>query len=85
MAHCQYIAASNEGRNSGALNLLFIKLMNEELAHKQYFDFGIVNEDGGKKLNVGMLGWKERMGGRTISHDFYRILTNNYKNINSLI
>jgi hypothetical protein len=78
VAHCQYIAASDEGRINGALNLLFITLIDDKLRSKKYFDFGIVNESEGKSLNFGMLSWKERMGGRTISHDFYRITTSNH-------
>lgn len=73
VAHCQYIGASDEGRQSGALNLIFIKLIDENLRDTKYFDFGIVNENEGKTYNEGMLAWKERMGGRCISHDFYRI------------
>ena len=85
VAHCQYIAATDEGRKSGALNLLFIKLMDDILPEKNYFDFGIVNENNGMKLNYGMLSWKERMGGRTISHDFYEIATKNFSNLEKIL
>lgn len=85
VAHCQYIASSDEGRKSGALNYLFIHLINNTYKDKAYFDFGIVNEKDGTYINKGMLGWKERMGGRTISHDFYEIDTSNWTNIDQLL
>ncbi len=85
VAHCQYIAASDGGRKIGALNLLFTTLIDDKLSAKKYFDFGIVNENDGKSLNIGMLGWKERMGGRAISHDFYRVKAVEYKKIYNLL
>jgi hypothetical protein len=47
-------------------------------SHLHYFDFGIVNEQNGRLLNNGMLFWKESFGGRSHSHDFYRIETKNF-------
>lgn len=85
VAHCQYIASTDEGRYSGALNYLFTYLIDEVLNDRTYFDFGIVNEKDGLKLNKGMLAWKERMGGRTISHDFYKIKIDNWIKIDQLI
>ncbi|MCK4663294.1 MAG: GNAT family N-acetyltransferase [Bacteroidales bacterium] len=85
VAHCQYIASSDEGRNTGALNYLFIHLIDEVFNNKPFFDFGIVNEKDGMYVNKGMLGWKERMGGRTVSHDFYEIDTSKWKNIEQLL
>ncbi|HAD96819.1 MAG TPA: GNAT family N-acetyltransferase [Cryomorphaceae bacterium] len=79
VAHSQYISATDEGRREGALNLLFIKLLDEYFAEQRFFDFGTANEDGGKSVNPGLLAWKERMGGRTYSHDFYRIETQSYQ------
>jgi hypothetical protein len=76
VAHAQYIASTDSGRRSGALNLLFIELMDNILDGFKYFDFGISNENQGRSLNQGLLSWKERMGGRTIVHDFYRVDTN---------
>ncbi len=82
VAHCQYISATDEGRKSGALNLLFTTLLDEYFLDKRFFDFGIANENDGKEMNHGLLAWKERMGGRTYSHDFYLIETDNYKLLN---
>ena len=73
VAHCQYISANDKGRREGALNLLFVTLLDEYFQEMRYFDFGIANEDNGRHINTGLLAWKERMGGRTYSHDFYEV------------
>ncbi|GGE05070.1 GNAT family N-acetyltransferase [Psychroflexus salis] len=78
VAHAQYISATDEARKNGALNQLYIHLIDEVFNNKKYFDFGIANENNGKALNQGLLAWKERMGGRAYSHDFYEIKTKNY-------
>jgi hypothetical protein len=82
VAHCQYISASNHGRNSGALNYLFVELLDDHFKDLRFVDFGIVNEDNGKTINAGMLGWKERLGGRTYAQDFYEIDTSKHTNLN---
>ena len=81
VAHAQYISATDEARKNGALNQLYIHLIDEVFNHKNYFDFGIANENNGKVLNQGLLAWKERMGGRAYSHDFYEIETSKYVNL----
>lgn len=71
--HAQYIANSNEGRELGALDLVFDYLINEYSVNKKYFDFGISTEDGGKFLNNGLISQKEGFGGRGIVYDFYEL------------
>ncbi|WP_250632428.1 GNAT family N-acetyltransferase [Rhodoflexus caldus] len=78
VAHSQYISGNAEGRNTGALDYLFDKLINEVYAGYRYFNFGICNESEGQLINQGLLDWKESFGGRTIVHDFYEINTANY-------
>lgn len=85
VAHAQYISANDYGRKSGALDLLFDVMINELFSHKEYFDFGICNEQAGKVLNVGLLDWKEGFGGRTYVHEFYKINTSNTKALQSVI
>ena len=75
VAHAQYIAATDEGRRLGALDLLFARLISERFADKPFFDFGIVNEMEGRAVNVGLLRWKEGFGGRVMAHEFYEIDT----------
>ncbi len=81
VAHAQYISGNQESKSLGALNLLFIEIIDKVFNDKKYFDFGIANENNGKALNQGLLAWKERMGGRAYSHDFYEIKTSNYLNL----
>jgi hypothetical protein len=75
VAHAQYIAANKTGKNTAALDLLFDYLINEKHKQKQYFDFGIVNQNEG--INLGLTYWKEGFGARTHTHDFYEIKTTN--------
>ncbi len=76
VAHAQYISGSAEGRREGYLDLLFHHLISEAYADYPYFDFGNSNEDQGRKVNEGLLDWKEGFGGRALVHDFYRLKTN---------
>lgn len=71
--HAQYIANSEEGRLTGALDLIFDYLINDYALKKEklYFDFGISNENDGKFLNEGLITQKQEFGGRAIVHDFY--------------
>jgi hypothetical protein len=73
LAHAQYIAASPEARNVGALDALFSHLINTVYAGKQYFDFGKSTDKNGSFLNEGLIGQKEGFGGRGIVHQFFEI------------
>lgn len=74
VAHVQYIAASDEGRKEGALDVLFEYLINEVYPNScRYFDFGTSTEQGGRFLNEGLIFQKEGFGGRAVVYDTYRI------------
>lgn len=74
VVHAQYIAASEKGRNCGALDLLFEHLITESAAQGYiYFDFGISTEEGGTYLNEGLNFQKEGFGARSIVYDTYSI------------
>lgn len=72
-AHVQYIASTDEGRDQGALDLVFDDLLTRVYADKPYFDFGISNEEGGRRLNRGLIDQKEGFGARAVAHDQYEI------------
>lgn len=74
VAHAQYIAASEDGRQSGAQDLLFDRLI-ARYAGRRWFDFGISNEQNGRVLNNGLIAYKEGFGARAIVQDFYEIET----------
>jgi hypothetical protein len=73
VAHVQYIASTEAGRRQGALDLLFDELLTGPYADWPYFDFGDSNEDGGRRLNRGLLDHKEGFGARAVAHDHYTI------------
>ncbi len=71
--HLQYIASNEEGRKSGALDLIINHLINEKYQDKNYFDFGISTEENGKVLNEGLVNQKEMFGARAYCCDHYSI------------
>jgi hypothetical protein len=73
VVHAQYIAASDRGRLTGALDLLFMTLIDRFRGRQRYFDFGSSNENDGRFLNRGLADFKEGFGARTVCHDFYRL------------
>jgi hypothetical protein len=73
VAKTQYIASSLEGKNLGALDLVFDVLINDVYSQKKYFDFGPSDEDNGRYLNIGLIEQKEGFGARAITHDHYEI------------
>ena len=73
VAHAQYIAAGDEGKRAGALDLVLEHLLNEEYAGKHYFDFGISTEGGGRRLNAGLVENKQGFGARAVVYDFYEM------------
>ncbi len=73
VAHIQYIAAGDEGREFGALDLLFRHLITERFQQLEYFDFGISTEQGGRVLNGGLIFQKEGFGGRGVCYDSYEV------------
>lgn len=83
VVHCQYISSNTKGRNVGALDFLFDYLI-KHFSTKRYFDFGISNEEQGRKVNKGLIHWKEAFGGRSIAHHFYEVATDQYHLLNDL-
>lgn len=75
VAHCQYISGKEDKNELGGLDLLFQHLITEVFKNKHFFDFGISNENQGRKLNEGLSYWKESFGASTIVQDFYEVNT----------
>ncbi len=71
VAHVQYIAASEEGKRCGALDMVFDQLINQVYTGVQIFDFGTSTERGGHFLNEALVFQKEGFGGRGIVYDTY--------------
>jgi hypothetical protein len=85
VAHCQYISKNENQDNLGSLDFLFEFLIKKVFNEKQFFDFGISNEEQGKKLNEGLSYWKESFGASTVVHDFYEVETINYGLLNNVL
>jgi hypothetical protein len=71
-AHAQYIASNTTGKKYGALDYLFINLL--EIYKKEYFnffDFGISTLNGGFKTNDGLLQFKSEFGSQNLTYKQY--------------
>jgi hypothetical protein len=73
VAHTQYIADTDKGRDLHASDVILDYLINEYYTEKQYFDFGISTEDGGNYLNEGLVFFKEGFGARSVVYDTYEL------------
>lgn len=73
VAHTQYIAGTDTGRDYHASDVILDYLINDYYTDKQYFDFGISTEDGGEYLNEGLAFFKEGFGARSVVYDTYEI------------
>lgn len=73
VAHAQYIAVGDAGRETGALDALFEELIALHATTHRYFDFGISNTDQGRVLNEGLMRQKEEFGASAVVHDVYRV------------
>lgn len=72
VVHVQYISATEFGKQIGALDLLFYKLINEDYQHIPVFDFGYSTENLGNYLNENLIFQKEGFGGRGIVYELYK-------------
>ena len=69
-AHTQYLAATEAGRASGALEAIVHRLI-EDYTGRRYLSFGISTEDEGRTLNHGLVAQKEMFGARAMVCPFY--------------
>jgi hypothetical protein len=73
VAHAQYIASTDEGRDASAVDGIIEHLLTVVYPDKRYFDFGISTEQAGRYLNAGLAGNKETYGARTTVYDTYEL------------
>ncbi len=71
--HTQYLANNDEGREVGALDFLIDNLIVNEFKSWRWLSFGISTDDMGRKLNLGLLQFKEAFAARGIVHDVYEL------------
>ena len=79
--HPQYVSGNADKNAFGSLDLAYDFIINKLSDEKRYFDFNISSEENGKKLNKGLIFWKESCGARTFTADNYVVNTNVYKTI----
>ena len=85
VVHSQYISGNSNKNELGSLDFLHNYLIHEVFPKKDFFDFGISNENHGKNINHGLLFWKESFGARTIVQNFYEIETKNYSLLENVL
>lgn len=78
VVHSQYISGNGTKNVSGSLDYLHHHLVKEVFKEYHYHDFGICNEYDGRKINKGLLFWKESFGAKTVIQNFYEVETINY-------
>lgn len=79
--HVQYTASNSDKNQLGSLDFLFYKLINEIFYDYKFFDFGTSNERRGRKINLGLLYWKEGFGARSLTQSFYEIEPANFDKV----
>jgi lipid II:glycine glycyltransferase (peptidoglycan interpeptide bridge formation enzyme) len=78
VAHPQYISGNEQKNELGSLDLLYNYLITQVFKDKNFFDFGISHEQNGKKINQGLLFWKETFGAKTTIQNFYEVQTSDF-------
>ena len=79
VVHTQYMAANEEAREIGALDLAVSEVINkykwDEMNpnKKDWLDFGISTENNGRYLNEGLISQKEGFGGRTLIYQMWSL------------
>ncbi len=81
VAHMQYIATTRRGRELNLLTPLFVRLMDDIFAGREWFDFGTSNEEGGRILNPGLLRQKFSYGGGGVIYPRYSLRLSNADNL----
>ncbi|NDI99865.1 GNAT family N-acetyltransferase [Flavobacterium sp. LaA7.5] len=84
VAHPQYVSGQEDKNALGSLDYLY-NYLTETFSGKRYFDFGPSTEEQGRKLNEGIIFWKESFGARTVTQDFYLVETANYHLLDAVL
>lgn len=73
VVHTQYMAADDEARTIGALDLSVATVIEKYKDSKKWLDFGISTEHGKIYLNEGLCSQKEGFGGRTGVYEIWEL------------
>ena len=77
VVHTQYMAADDEARVIGALDLAVASVIEKFRETKKWLDFGISTEHGKIYLNEGLCSQKEGFGGRTGIYEIWGLFLMN--------
>lgn len=83
--HPQYISGNAQKNELGSLDFLYDYLITDVFRDKNFFDFGPSHEEDGKKINEGILFWKESFGAKTTVQDYYEIKTSGYSLLENIM
>jgi len=74
VAHVQYNATNDAGRETGAMDGVHAHSIEEaSRAGRRFFDFGISTEAAGRQLNEGLYRFKAEFGGGGVAYEFYEL------------
>ncbi len=73
VVHTQYMAANDEARQIGALDLTISTVIEHFKDSKSWLDFGISTEHNRIYLNEGLIAQKEGFGGRTGVYEIWEM------------
>ena len=73
--HPQYVSGNADKNAYGSLDLAYDYIINKMCDDKRYFDFNISSEANGKKINEGLIFWKESCGARSHTVNTYLVET----------
>ncbi len=82
--HSQYISANSEKNTLGSLDFLYHELIFNVFKGKKIFDFGISTANSEKKINKGLLFWKEGFGARATAYKTFKINTSSYNRLDNI-
>ena len=72
VVHAQYSSATPEGKQLGAIDLIYERIMHHDYKDYPYFDFGRSTENAdGSGLNETLVFQKEGFGARGLCYDIY--------------
>ena len=83
----QYIASTHQGKEKGALDLLFATLIRETYSNLNFIDFGTSTNNQGASLALGISQQKEGFGARTSVQPIYTLALNsvNWEALNAFV
>jgi len=71
VVHAQYSSATPVGKQLGAIDMLYDRIINHDFSDYRYFDFGRSTENRGHYLNESLISQKEGFGARGMCWDWY--------------